>query len=674
MKPKQPIAGLPYIVPILLVLFAALFRIYGIRWGLPDVFEEATPLRRAWEMWGWGPARHLDLNPRFFNYPSLTIYIQFIVQGILYVLLSAAGRVHSTVDFRVLYVTDPTAFLVMGRVVTILFAAGTVFLVYRIGKQIGGLACAVPAALLLALNPLHAAQSVVVEVDVPLTFYATLSLMYALRILDAPSRRNYVMAGLAAGLATSTKYTGILVVIPLLAAHLLAPRGGSRTAKKKAVARPAWKFLALSGVVLVAAFAATSPFVFLDLKTFWHDLSLERAHMRLGHFGSAGTSTWLYYADAMANRLLGWPSALLLAAGLVHLLASRRRAWVLVLAAFLIPMWVMIGSWNMKADRYLLPLLPPALLICGGMLAEIPALARRRLRGSAVQQAVMVAAALVLLAGQSGGAHAYQNRLRPDPRTEARKWIKANIPPGALIVTETLGPDLLDPLHLAPLEPEVRARILKRESGGVLYAVQIVPMFQVKPERSEAFYDLDLYEAADLIVTTSQVSNRYRGDANLFRRQLAFYDSLGVRFDEAATFSSPAPHARTITLYRNPRQPVAFSARRPVQGPAPLSPSSKEETGEESFFYYNFGLNYEAFGFLDAAVASYSHALQYKNWRPRVFGSLALAMTRCLLTLGRTDEAGRFAEGAISRAPYPEDRNMIQQMRQRMSTPPGAAR
>ncbi len=341
MRVNQPTREFPRILPILIVLLAAVVRIHGVRWGLPDVFEEATPLRRAWEMWGWGPSRGLDLNPHFFNYPSLTIYLQLLGQGILYLLLAAAGRIHGTIDFRVLYITDPTPFLIMGRAITILFAVGTVGVVYAIGKRIGGLACAVTAALLLALNPLHMAQSVVVEVDVPLTFFVALCLFYVLRIPPArggqtvprddqssrtPIWRNYAMAGLAAGLAASAKYTGAFLILPLLAGHLIARREGSRE-KKKPARKPGWNLLLLSGGVAIAAFAVTSPFVFLDPKTFWHDLSFERTHMRLGQFGSGDESTLVFYAGALANRLLGWPSTLLLMAGLAYFLIAKRTRW-----------------------------------------------------------------------------------------------------------------------------------------------------------------------------------------------------------------------------------------------------------------------------------------------------------------------------------------------------------
>ncbi|MCK5613107.1 hypothetical protein KAR91_65140, partial [Candidatus Pacearchaeota archaeon] len=79
------------ITALALVFIATVLRIYGIDWGLPQVYEEATPLYKAWEMWGWGARDSLDLNPHFFNYPSLSIYLQFMGQGLLYVLLKIFG-------------------------------------------------------------------------------------------------------------------------------------------------------------------------------------------------------------------------------------------------------------------------------------------------------------------------------------------------------------------------------------------------------------------------------------------------------------------------------------------------------------------------------------------------------------------------------------------------------
>jgi len=64
-------------VALSIVALAVALRAVGIGWGLPDLFEEATPFRKAWDMWGWGHDRGIDFNPHFFNYPTFTFYLQF---------------------------------------------------------------------------------------------------------------------------------------------------------------------------------------------------------------------------------------------------------------------------------------------------------------------------------------------------------------------------------------------------------------------------------------------------------------------------------------------------------------------------------------------------------------------------------------------------------------------
>ena len=41
-------------IPLAILLVAVGLRVYGLKWGLPGVYEEATPFRKAWAMWGWG--------------------------------------------------------------------------------------------------------------------------------------------------------------------------------------------------------------------------------------------------------------------------------------------------------------------------------------------------------------------------------------------------------------------------------------------------------------------------------------------------------------------------------------------------------------------------------------------------------------------------------------------
>ena len=67
-----------WLVAVALIVIALALRLRGIDHGLPMVYEEAYPFKKAWEMWGWGPKQAFDLNPHFFNYPSLYFYVQFL--------------------------------------------------------------------------------------------------------------------------------------------------------------------------------------------------------------------------------------------------------------------------------------------------------------------------------------------------------------------------------------------------------------------------------------------------------------------------------------------------------------------------------------------------------------------------------------------------------------------
>ena len=66
-----------------ILLLALGLRLWHLREGLPDFFEEAFPFRRAFEMAGWESGR-ADANPHAFHYPSLSFYLHMAVQQALY--------------------------------------------------------------------------------------------------------------------------------------------------------------------------------------------------------------------------------------------------------------------------------------------------------------------------------------------------------------------------------------------------------------------------------------------------------------------------------------------------------------------------------------------------------------------------------------------------------------
>jgi 4-amino-4-deoxy-L-arabinose transferase-like glycosyltransferase len=645
------------IVPVLIVAVAA--RLYGIGWGLPHVYEEAKPLKVAWQMWGWGPDASFDANPHFFNYPSFSFYAQLAGQAALYAGMRIAGVVRSTQDFRIRYYTDPTPFYWFGRLIGLVFGALTVLFTYRLGLRCGGAgnggrSVALVASALLAANLYHVTRSQMIEVDVPLTLFVVVTMTLLVSLLDAPTRARYALSGVAAGLAASTKYTGALLLPSLLAAHLLARRARVGRAGRGEL------LIALSA--FAAAFLLASPYVAADFPAFWSDLVAERSHMRLGHFGLTGQPAWLYYTLALGNRLAGWPALVLAAAGLVYSLAVRRRAWSVVLAAFVVPYALAISSWKMTADRYALPLLPLLYVYAAAGLMWILGFVPR---GRAWRTAAVAAAACVLALPVALALPAHIERYDRDSRTLCLEWLELNVPAGSFIVSEAYGPPLEGPVQYWRWPGDIRDRIYAARGGRPFYSYFAIPMFQVESDQAAAFYDIGLYREADVLITTGAVRSRYLMSPGRYPEPVAFYERLAEGYEMAERFD-PSGTGPSILVYRHRGDRAPFS-RREVAPPAVLRPRRALRPHWYGTYYYRMAVNYEAWNHLEQAMDGYELALPYTTGDSEVYREVVFGMTRCYALLGESALAAEFLRTMKARAPTNADLRYVEHLQSGIS-------
>ena len=147
--------------PLALVALALLLRLWHLGHGLPDFSEEAIPFRRALAMWGWESGR-TDLNPHFFNYPSLTIYLHFFWQKVQYAIGLLSGRYTVPADFWLTIQYDPTLPVLLGRLLGVLADAT----VYGIALYAVGRAARTKARAAMASGISQIAPALVVAVDV----------------------------------------------------------------------------------------------------------------------------------------------------------------------------------------------------------------------------------------------------------------------------------------------------------------------------------------------------------------------------------------------------------------------------------------------------------------------------------------------------------------------------
>ncbi len=199
---------------IAIVVLAAALRFVPIWFGLP--FAQARPDETA----ALGLAvsvRSRDLNPHFFHWPSLALYLFAAVHTVLSWVRAAAGGT-SALTFADL--------MISARAVVATAGTLTVVVVFVMARRMGGPVLGLLSAFFLAVSILHVRDSHFAMTDVLMTFLATTSLMLLLRALDATERDRvkpiawFALSGLVAGLATSTKYNAGALVAAMAGAQI----------------------------------------------------------------------------------------------------------------------------------------------------------------------------------------------------------------------------------------------------------------------------------------------------------------------------------------------------------------------------------------------------------------------------------------------------------------------
>ena len=359
----QRARGLPGRASVLLLGailgLAALLRAVGAGSGLPLPLlnpDETSIVPRSWAIADGG-----GLDPGWYDYPSL-----------LFLLLAPTQ----------LGLDEPS--YGTARVVAVCLGVLGVAAAWWLGRVAVGPFAGVAAAVVVAVATTHVAYSRMAVTDVLLTLGVTLCLALLLS-----GRLEW--AGVAAGLAASAKYPGAILLVPLVVAGW-----------------GAWRRVARSVALAVAAFVLTSPFVVLHANDAWDDFRRVQSLARDG---------WLGFEDdpaaplAFTGRL--WetvgPVALLAVAGAVLALVRRTRD-DLVLLSFGAAYGLSLLTSSAHFDRYVLPLVPVVAVLA----ARTPPLA-----------VATLVACVVPLWWSVADARSLTGR---DPRLDAAAWIERNVP------------------------------------------------------------------------------------------------------------------------------------------------------------------------------------------------------------------------------------------------------
>ncbi len=359
-------------VLLAVLFFALLLRLWGIGHGLPHVYsvDEPALVRSVLGL-------RFDLNPHHFDWPHFHFYFCYFFFVLLVkfrALLQVLNLQPVLEPLIPIFWQDPQIFYLQMRVISALMGTATVGLIYLIGKKLFDKKVGLLAAAFLAVYPFHNEISHFALLEAPLTFWVTLSFLFSVLIFKNGRLRDYLLAGLFAGLAASTKYNGALVIVPIVAAHLLRhfpvlrnsnvppDRNVGRTANEFVSQRVVFTMfpLLLSGLAAAAGFLVGTPFALLDRKLF---LSQEPQRGFLWQMMRVGAVSWSELPQVLVERLgvLVSGSGVVLAAlsglGIFLVLKNQRRKGLFLLSFPLVYFFYIarLGYFN---AHYFVPLAP----------------------------------------------------------------------------------------------------------------------------------------------------------------------------------------------------------------------------------------------------------------------------------------------------------------------------
>jgi hypothetical protein len=278
----------------------------------------------------------------------------------------------------------------------------------------------------------------------PAAMTALFAVVAAMHMRARPTFGMYALAGVAAGLAIGTLQSGIAVLFPLFAAHLLRERDPDRPSAGRyrilvALAVIAAIGCALYPFLLIPTSDTNSPKFEYTGKTFeffGHSIFLDMFTGKgfattLLTLWSFETVTSLLALGAIATWLFDARSQLAEGSQLGSSAKLARRYWrahpdLCVALAYVVPYFIVIGLYDRTFERFVLQLLPYAIVLAAAMVVR----ATRWLADKSAPEAAAIALVAVALAVPAfGTTRMLRLRAAPDSLTLAARWIEKNVRP-----------------------------------------------------------------------------------------------------------------------------------------------------------------------------------------------------------------------------------------------------
>ncbi len=504
-----------------IILIACFLRGWGLPRDLPLIVhaDELSRVSRALQV-----ATSGDLNPHWFGHPASTvIYPLAAIYHLWNVIFYSGPLFQADPNLKAVFYDQATQTYMLGRFLSVGYSILIIPLIFQIGRKAFNQRVGLIGAWLSILSPTATLYGQMARGDdMSSTFFGLLALWLCLKLYERPSLTNQIVAGLAIGLAIGSRYFMAALAPVLLAIDgLLLRRQRSFT----------WPGIILGGLGIVAGFALSTPYFFLDFSTVLADFSYESRNTHLGADGLSPPGNFFWYVTEGIPLGLTWPIAIFAAVG-VGLIIYRRKVPQLLLLGFVLVFLMIISLPALHWKHWVVQILPIlALFAADGLTVAVEKLSALFKQNPRLKPALL---ALFLLLVSVWPAyqlalHGIRNS-RPSTNILARNWIINNLPAGSKVAVDNVLP---------------------------LAETQFV-VFEAKVSLAAENYTVD--QARQLgwgyVVAISDMYNTYLNNPGRYPEQVTFYETLFTKgqllqqFEPSATRRGP-----TIRIYKLPRAP-----------------------------------------------------------------------------------------------------------------------
>lgn len=379
----------------ILLIVAFLLRLYGVDW---DQWGQLHPDERMLMMVTEKISFFTNLNPDFFNYGSLPVYLLRLF--------------HPSTDYYTLVKT--------GRYLSIFFDLMTVVFVYKISRHIfkkESVALASGFFYAIAFFPIQNSHFFVV--DVLLTMLTAVLVYQLLLYLKKHSLKRSIVIGVVFAAMMATKFTAI-VFLPFIGALIIWMN----------IKRPKKILLMVTGfgITFLLFFYIFMPYAFIEYERFLTDIS-QQLRMNSNPYTFpytlqyVDTLPYFYYLKNIFFWGLGPFISLIVIIGIINSRKYLKNVGFILMIVVLTYYFLIVGRSAVKFMRYMLPLYPLFAVVAGYGISRLKDINKYL---ATVTFILSIAWSLAFV-----NIYSYTHT-----RIAASDWIRKNIPAGSVLAVE----------------------------------------------------------------------------------------------------------------------------------------------------------------------------------------------------------------------------------------------